>query len=93
MREALYSGVQGEEEEGGVNGRCESCVHWRATDEDETEGICRLITEGGRLGVAGRDDAYEFSSKLAFVAVGDRRHIDCKLRTASTFGCIQHEPK
>jgi hypothetical protein len=75
-----------------MSGKCEDCLHWHPTDE-ELEGICRLITEGGRIGTKGRGKAYPFASKLALVTVGDRRHIDCKLRTSAGFGCVQFEAK
>lgn len=72
-------------------GRCEDCLHWAAPNEEGVEfGVCRLISEAARIGQH-RAAPYEFSSRLASMAVDGKRYVDSELLTSPDFGCVEFE--
>jgi hypothetical protein len=76
-----------------VSRLCGNCLYWNPTDEAEMVGICRIISETSRVGMAGRPEPYAFSSKLAAVLVDGKRYMHSELQTSEDFGCVQFEER
>ena len=91
-----------------IEGRCESCVHWRPFDDEEYAGFESLRVRRNRLGLCAKlgnekdrvdpaEDEWTILEPMlpedGTLAMADDASGMQKMRTAASFGCVLWEKK